>query len=110
MPVHDLLCTAGHIEENVPVRGRPYPPCRCGAPRDWMPTKCNTDEWGQSRYFKSLDRTFGSKSELRQYMKEHHAQEAGDKVGGARNEDHLRLGKAFSFSGQTNRSTSPLQK
>lgn len=109
-PIHDLLCQNGHIEENVPVVDRPYPACKCGAERDWMPTKVTTHEWGQSRYYRSLDRTFGSKSELKQYMKEHHAIEAGDKVGGARNTDHLNLGKSFSFAGQTKRGTSPLAK
>lgn len=91
-PVHDLRCKAcQRMELDVIVFERPYPECpECGGARDWVPARVNTDEWGQSRFIKSLDLEFGSKGELRSYMKSNGLLEAGDKVGGARNEDRLR--------------------
>lgn len=112
MPIHDLRCKrCGLLEVDVVVSERPYPRCpSCGGERDWQPSKVTTHEWGQSRYFKSLDRAFSSRSELRSYMRENQCEEAGDKVGGARNEDHLRLGKSFSYAGQASRADNPLAK
>lgn len=42
---------------------------------------------------------FNSRSDMRSYMKRNGYEERGDKVGGARNEDHRNLGKLFSYSG-----------
>lgn len=101
-PIHDLRCTVcKRLELDVRVCERPYPECpECGGERDWVPAKVSTDEWGQSRFIASLDREFSSRSELRSYMRSEGLLEAGDKVGGARNEDRLRgtvfSGKAFS--------------
>ena len=110
MPIHDLRCTRCKLlEVDVIVSERPYPRCpACDGERDWVPAKVVTQEWGQSRYFKSLDKSFSSRSEFRKYLKANHCEEAGDKVGGARNEDHLRLGKSFSYGGQAKRSDNPL--
>ena len=92
MPIHDLRCKrCEQIELDVPVRDRPYPVCsQCGGERDWVPSKMRTDSWGQSRYFTSLDMTFDSKSSLKAYMKKAGIVEAGDAVGGARNQDHFK--------------------
>lgn len=99
-PIHDLRCKAcARLELDVVVGDRPYPECpECGGERDWSPARVNTDLWGQSRVIASLDREFGSRSDLRRYMKENGLQEAGDKVGGARNEDRMR-GTIFSGKG-----------
>lgn len=96
-PVHDLRCKAcQRMELDVIVFERPYPECpECGGARDWVPARLNTDEWGQSRFIASLDREFASKADLRAYQKANGLLEAGDKVGGARNEDRLR-GTVFS--------------
>jgi len=91
MPIHDLRCKrCEQIELDVVVHDRPYPRCTCGGERDWVPSKMRTDSWGQSRYFKSLDMTFDSKSSLKAYMKKEGIIEAGDRQGGARNEDHYK--------------------
>ena len=97
MPIHDLRCkSCDQLELDVVVHDRPYPPCeRCGGERDWVPARLTTDEWGQSRYFKSLDMEFRHKSDLRAYMKKNHIREAGDRVGGSRNEDGFK-GTVFS--------------
>lgn len=86
MPIHDLACDAcDTFLENVPVVSGAFPACEsCGREMRWVPTKMNTDEWGQSRYIKSLDREFSSKGELRRYLKKNNLMEAGDPVGGAR--------------------------
>lgn len=96
-PLHDLRCkSCMRVEIDVVVFERPYPECpECGGPRDWVPSRLNTDEWGQSRFIASLDREFDSKSALRAYRKANGLLEAGDRVGGARNEDRLR-GTVFS--------------
>lgn len=91
-PIHDLRCRrCERLELDVAVGDRPYPACpECGGDRDWVPSRLNTDEWGQSRFIRSLDREFSSKSELKAYLKANGAYEAGDKVGGARNEDRFK--------------------
>jgi len=48
-----------------------------------LPDEC----WGKSR------------SETRSIMREKGLYESGDRVGGARNEDHLNTGKLFSYKG-----------
>lgn len=84
--VHDLRCLAcDRIEQNVVVEGEAFPECGwCGGERDWVPTRVNTDIWGQPTYVRSLDREFSGRSELRQFLKANGLQEAGDKVNGAR--------------------------
>ena len=110
MIIHDLRCKhCGNIAINVPCVRRPdgaFPVCpRCGGERTWIPAKLNTDIWGSGQYVTSLDREFGSKSELKSYLRENGLQEAGDRVGGARNASHLGLGKVYSYSGQKSRKT-----
>lgn len=112
MIVHDLRCKhCNEVEENVlcaadQVSKGKFPPCsKCRGNRTWVPARINTDLWGQSTYVASLDREFGSKSELRAHLKANGLSEAGDRVGGARNESHLGLGKTFSYRGQGSRTT-----
>lgn len=106
--IHDLRCIQCDIiyEDVHCVSGQPFPrsPC-CQAEQRWVPSKLNTDITGGPVYYKSLDREFASKSELKGYLKSKGLSEAGDKVGGARNESHLNLGKGFSYSGQSSRTT-----
>ena len=106
MIIHDLRClSCGTVEPDVPCESGRYPSCVCGGARTWVPTRFNTDITGGPIYMRSLDREFDSKSSLRSYLKENGLQEAGDKVGGARNESHLNLGKGFSYKGMSRRAT-----
>jgi len=108
--IHDLRCLqCGAIATDVPCVRREdggFPLCPlCGGTRTWIPAKLNTDIWGSGQYVTSLDREFGSKSELRAHLRENGLSEAGDRVGGARNESHLNLGKTYSYNGQVGRAT-----
>lgn len=105
MRIHDLRCeSCGAIETDVFVYGDGFPTCGlCGGPRTWVPAAVRTDAWGSPTYVTSLDREFASRSDLRKYLRENGLSEAGDRVGGARNESHLHLGRAFSYAGQTER-------
>lgn len=102
--LRDLNCpSCDRTRRDVLVEGESYPKCRCGARmKNWI-TKVNADAWGGPQYHPALDRTFSSKSELRAYMKSRNLMECGDRVGGARNEDYLKLGKRFSYRGQRTR-------
>jgi len=104
--LHDLRCTTCEAEElDVPIVGGVFPPCDCGGKREWIPRRFATDITGGPFHSTSLDREFDSKSSLRAYLKQNGLQEAGDRVGGARNESHLRLGKSYSYKGQVGRAT-----
>lgn len=106
MILRDLYCPGcDKTERDQFIEDEEYPPCgRCGKRmKNWI-TKVNTDTWGGPQYHPALDMHFASKSDLRKYMKERKLVEAGDKVGGARNEDYLGLGKRFSYEGKLNRS------
>lgn len=73
----------------------------CGRETVWSPTVPHTDEWGSPRtYLHIRDEPFSSRSELAAYAKAHGMRlgESNDRVGGARNEDHLHLGRIFSFA------------
>jgi len=92
----DLVCgLCGNEQEDVAIEGDLYPPCRCGGEMDWLPSKLNTDIWGQEKYIQSLDITT-DKSGLRKYLKDHDLSECGDRVGGARTET-VELGKTLYF-------------
>lgn len=103
--IHDLRCVeCGAFEADVLVDGDGFPACRsCGGERTWVPSRVNTDIWGSPTYVKSLDMEFGSRSDLRAYLKQNGLQEAGDKVGGARtfrSPDHPKgTGKAYRYKG-----------
>jgi hypothetical protein len=70
-----------------------------------VPQTFYADAWGGPRYDTAMDKWYGSKSEHRKEMKDKGLSEAGDRVHGARNEDHLNLGKGFSYAGQVSRKT-----
>jgi len=60
----------------------------------------NTFEWGGPRQYRELrEEPFSSRSELNSWAKSNGLEPMGDKVGGARNEDHRRLGKLHSYKG-----------
>jgi hypothetical protein len=92
------------VEENVIVDGDDFPACRnCCGERTWIPSRVNTDIWGSPTYIRSLDQEFGSRSELRTYLKANGLQEAGDKVNGARTfrspDPPKGKGKAYRYAG-----------
>ena len=77
------------------------PEC-CGRPMAWMPTQINTPEWGGPRQFVHLrDEPFGSLSEFKSWTKKEGLElsPSADKHHGARNEEHLKLGKKYSYTG-----------
>ena len=88
-------------EEELDRWSDDVPSC-CGKPMRVQFTKVNTPEWGSPRTYLHLrDEPFSSRSELDAYAK---AKGMGlgasaEKVGGARNEEHLKLGKKFSYKG-----------
>jgi hypothetical protein len=93
--LHDLRCENGHETHDVLVSAGCFPACAiCNQPMRpdysrWT-RGLATDSWGGPRYFTSLDETFASRSELKAHLKRMGWMEAGDKVGGARNEEQLR--------------------
>lgn len=83
--VHDIRCVECQSVRLDVVVEDDYPPCdNCGGETTWIPSKISTDIWGQPTYVKSLDQEFGSRSELKAYLKANGLQEAGDKVNVAR--------------------------
>lgn len=79
----------------------PHPRC-CGAETKWTPTTLHTTEWGGPRHYPHIrDEPFGSRGELKAYA-ERNGMTLGasnEKVGGARNEEHMNLGKRYSYAG-----------
>lgn len=78
------------------------PPTCCGGLMRIAFRTLHTTEWGSPRRFIHIrDEPFNSRSELEAYAKQNHMAlgASAEKVGGARNEDHLNLGKKFSYSG-----------
>ena len=75
-------------------------PC-CGAPMRRLIGGTRCHEPRGEIYDPTLPGTgrFSSRSAMRSYMKRNGYEEMGDKVGGARNEDHRNLGKLFSYPG-----------
>lgn len=77
-------------------------PTCCGAQMSIAILKVNSPEWGSPRTYLHLrDEPFHSRSELESYARENKMAlgASAEKVGGARNEDHLNLGKKFSYAG-----------
>jgi hypothetical protein len=119
MPIHDLRCDrCGRIDQDVALRGtRRCPSCGRKMTIDFSRWRTvNTDIWGHPQYIASMpgegprgDGTF-SRSELKAWMRTNGMREAGDRVGGARNEEHLHLGKSYSYKGQGKRCDNPLAK
>ncbi len=68
----------------------------------WLPMSFYTPEWGGPRDLLHLrEQSFGSRSELKRYLKDEGLvqAESAEKVGGARNEEGLNLGKTYSYAG-----------
>lgn len=88
-------------EEELDRWSDDVPSC-CGKPMRVQFTKVNTPEWGSPRTYLHLrDEPFSSRSELDAYAK---AKGMGlgasaEKVGGARNDEHLNMGKKYSYTG-----------
>lgn len=114
MPIHDLHCTRCIRERfDVKIVGGEYPLCRCGAPMTWTPRMVNTDVRGSEQTSRVLDEglsatgvnkplSFTSTRERERKMRAMGYEPAGDKVGGARNNDGFK-GSLFSFQGQSRR-------
>jgi hypothetical protein len=99
MPVlHDYYCV---LCCNVETDLWEAPKC-CGEPMRIAIMKVNSPEWGGPRTLIHLrDEPFESRSELNRYCRDNGLEQApsADKDGGARNEDHLNLGKSYSYAG-----------
>ena len=78
------------------------PPTCCGDDMRVLFVKVNTPEWGGPRQYVHLrDQPFDSRSELDRYAKDNNLRlsASAEKVGGARNEEMLNLGKKYSYKG-----------
>lgn len=99
MPVlHDYFCRECERVEF----DKWAPPVCCGDHMCIAFRTLHTTEWGSPRTYLHLrDEPFNSRSELESYCKQNNMAlgASAEKVGGARNEDHLNLGKKFSYSG-----------
>lgn len=108
MPIYVFACDPCGVE--LPEGLYPldhHKPCKqCGNPMLKVPQTFHADAWGGPKHIQSLDQSFDSKSDLRKELRRQGLSEAGDPVGGARNEDHRNLGKGFSYAGQASRKTS----
>ena len=89
-------------DEEVPDAWSDDVPWCCGERMKIHITRVNTTEWGSPRQSLHLrDEPFGSRSELETYAKSKGMAlgESSEKVGGARNEDHMNLGTKYSYKG-----------
>lgn len=113
MILHDLRCLeCNAIERDVAVRVGVFPPCRCGGPRTWVPSKISTD-MGSGFYCDATGQTHSRHRDAELAVAKQaraftertgikwEPRAAGDKVHGARNE--TKFGSAFGFAGQTMR-------
>jgi len=77
----------------------------CGKQMTRMIGAAHNYDWDGPRQYRTMrEEPFASKREMKQWCKDRGLEEAGDKVGGARNEDHLNMGKLYSYSGAPTRS------
>ena len=73
-----------------------------GRQMEWIPVSFFTPEWGGPKHLPHLrEEPFASRSELAKYTKERGLElsPSAEKHGGARNEEHLNLGRTYSYSG-----------
>ena len=114
MPTFDFYCKRCDVYKHdsffMPGEEHIQPCIMCDGDMEKLPSLFSTPEYGGPRYSVAADQTFSSRSEEKAYWKANGFTEAGDKVGGARNEDHLNLGKVFSGKGLTKRGNNPLSK
>ena len=107
MAILDIRCPKCERRElDAVVFNLEYPQCdECQVVMQptWERGMCaSTPEWGQSQFFNGVDQHFESRSEKKRWLKENNYEEAGDSVGGARNNDGFK-GTKFSYSGQSGR-------
>ncbi len=96
MPLFDMECPKCEGVEEVFFLAREEHTAECSMcnePMRKLPSLVNTSEWGSPQWDDAAQQRFGSRSERDQHYKALGYEPAGDKVGGARNEDHLHLGK-----------------
>ena len=104
MPILDGFICDNCGEQRDGWRDEPRPRCCRDEMRKIFCT--NTFEWGGPRRYRELrDEPFKSRSELNAWAKANNLEQVGDKVGGARNEDHRNLGKHFSYKGGPKRTS-----
>jgi hypothetical protein len=103
--LHDIYCrVCGAEERNAEIRNGVFPLC-CAEPMRWRPFPFHTDVLGRPTFSVALGREVSSTRERDRKMREskHGFVPVGDPVGGARNQDHMNLGKAFAYPGQRTR-------
>jgi len=105
----DLRChDCGEIYWGVACEYRKYGNCgNCGGELEitWEGRQApSTDVYGSPQYSDASGQLHTSQREKIKYMREWGYEEAGDKVGGARNEHRIK-GTGYSFPGQKNRRT-----
>jgi hypothetical protein len=103
--VFDIFCPTCEYEiENVVCEGGQFGKCDvCKGDMKMRPFVFATDVCGVRVDSDILDISWTSTREREAKMKARGFEPAGDAVRGARNEDHLHLGKRFSYAGQTGR-------
>lgn len=98
--IHSFYCESCDAP-NVEAWTDDVPIC-CGKPRKIAFLKVNSPEWGSPRHIPTLRaEPFESRSELKAYTEKRGLSlgASAEKVGGARNEEHLNTGKKFSYTG-----------
>lgn len=86
---------------NVQAWSDDVPEC-CGETMRVAITRVNSPEWGSPRSYPHLrDEPFESRSELNRFARDNNLAlgARSEKVGGARNESHLNIGKKYSYAG-----------
>lgn len=112
MPIHDLHCTSCNADfPDVMVRCGDYGSCElCGGERTWTPRGFVTDVYGAEVVDTVLREAVGvplryrTSREREKKMKRLGYDPAGDKVGGARNDDGYKR-SLFSYRGQARKGT-----
>jgi hypothetical protein len=104
--VHDIRCVrCDAVRRDVPIVKQRYPRCECGGRMDWIPFVPKTDVKGGPTWSWACGDYVTSSRERDARMRAKGFEPSGDKVGGARDEGHLNLGKTTSFAGQSVRRT-----
>ena len=112
MPTYEFRCDRCGSDFDAVCRmaERHNQKCLCGGPGVQVICTAPRVDAHDAVYDPVLDVTYSSRKELESKMRRAGFSPAGDKKGGARNEEHQNLGKLFSYKGQANRGTSKLSK
>ena len=106
--LHDVWCRrCGGVEEQM-VDTKNVPRCHCGGKRQVVYLQAPyTDVYGSEQWDAKNEIAFTSERDRERKMKElgpgFERSPSADKHHGARNEEHLNLGKHFSYPGQVRR-------